>query len=81
MKHVVPLRAGQVIDGGNFAIACFSVRRPDTDGFGFSLESRARRRPRPDRPLAIGVPDGPVRKQLAEGRPEYGDGPGLWVGV
>ena len=41
----------------------------DTDSFGFSFESRARRHLRPDRLAALGVPDGPVRKELAEGKP------------
>jgi hypothetical protein len=33
------------------------------------FESRARRHLRPDRLAALGVPDGPVRKELAEGNP------------
>ncbi|WOH53230.1 ribonuclease Z [Bradyrhizobium sp. sBnM-33] len=67
--ELVPLTAGQVIDRGEFTIACFPVRHRDTDSFGFSFESRARRHLRPDRLAALGVPDGPVRKELAEGRP------------
>lgn len=67
--ELVPLTAGQVIDGGKFTIACFPVRHRDTDSFGFSFESRARRHLRTDRLAALGVPDGPVRKELAEGRP------------
>jgi len=67
--QLVPLRAGQVIDAGEYAIFCFSVRHRDTDSFGFSFESEARRHLRPDRLASLGVPDGPVRKELAEGRP------------
>jgi len=67
--ELVPLAAGQVIDEGEFTIACFPVRHRNTDSFGFSFESRARRHLRPDRLAALGVPDGPVRKELAEGRP------------
>jgi ribonuclease Z len=67
--QLVPLTAGRVIDGGEFAICCFPVRHRDTDSFGFSFESRARRHLRPDRLAALGVPDGPVRKELAEGKP------------
>jgi len=66
--QLVPLTAGRVIDGGEFAISCFPVRHRDTD-FGFSFESRARRHLRPDRLAVLGVPDGPVRKELAEGKP------------
>ncbi|MGY3611032.1 MULTISPECIES: ribonuclease Z [unclassified Bradyrhizobium] len=67
--QLVPLTAGQVIDAGEFAIDCFPVRHRDTDSFGFSFESPARRHLRPDRLISLGVPDGPVRKELAEGRP------------
>jgi ribonuclease Z len=63
------LAEGPVIDAGEFTIDCFSVRHRDTDSFGFSFESRARRHLRPDRLETLGVPDGPVRKTLAEGRP------------
>jgi ribonuclease Z len=67
--QLIPLTAGQVIDAGEFTIDCFPVRHRDTDSFGFSFESQARRHLRPDRLASLGVPDGPVRKELAEGRP------------
>jgi ribonuclease Z len=67
--ELVPLTEGQVLDAGEFTIGCFPVRHRDTDSFGFSFESQVRRHLRPDRLAALGVPDGPVRKELAEGRP------------
>jgi len=66
--QLVPLTS-QVFDAGEFTIGCFPVRHRDTDSFGFSFESRARRHLRPDRLAALDVPDGPLRKELAEGRP------------
>jgi ribonuclease Z len=60
---------GRVFDAGDFTIGCFPVRHRHTDSFGFSFESRPRRHLRPERLAALGVPDGPVRKELAEGRP------------
>jgi len=66
---LVPLTTGQVLDVGDFTIGCFPVRRRETDSFGFCFESRAPRHLRPDRLAALGVPDGPVRKDLAEGKP------------
>jgi ribonuclease Z len=65
---LVPLTEGRVLDAGEFTIGCFPVRHRDTDSFGFSFESRVRRHLRTDRLVALGVPDGPVRKQLAEGK-------------
>jgi ribonuclease Z len=67
--ELVPLSAGRVIDAGEFTVHCFRVRHRDTDSFGFSFESRARRHLQPDRLSALGVPDGPARKTLAGGRP------------
>jgi ribonuclease Z len=66
--QLVPLAAGQVIDAGEFTIDCFPVRHRDTDSFGFSFEGQARRHLRPERLASLGVPDGPVRRELAEGR-------------
>lgn len=62
----VPLTS-QVFDAGEFRISCFPVRHRDTDSFGFSFESQARRHLRPERLAELGVPDGPIRKELAEG--------------
>src|SRR4029077_10959679 len=67
--QLAPLTASQVIDAGEFTIDCFPVRHCDTDSFGFSFASRIRRHLRPDRLDGLGVPDGPVRKELAEGKP------------
>lgn len=64
-----PLIEGQVIDAGDFTIDCFPVRHRDTDSFGFVFQSPARRRLLPDRLSALGVPDGPMRGELAAGRP------------
>jgi len=54
---------------GEFAVDCFPVRHRDTDSFGFIFQSPARRHLRPDRLIALGVPDGPLRGELAAGRP------------
>ncbi|MBH5367077.1 ribonuclease Z [Bradyrhizobium glycinis] len=63
------LTEGLVIDAGEFTIDCFAVRHRDTDSFGFVFQSPARRHLRPDRLIALGVPDGPLRGELAAGRP------------
>jgi ribonuclease Z len=67
--ELMPLTEGQVLDAGEFTIDCFPVRHRDTDSFGFAFQSPVRRHLRPERLLALSVPDGPVRKELAEGRP------------
>jgi ribonuclease Z len=67
--ELVPLSEGQVFDAGEFIVDCFPVRHRDTDSFAFTFEARARRHLLPERLTALGVPDGPVRGELAEGRP------------
>jgi ribonuclease Z len=64
-----PLIEGQVIDAGDFTIDCFPVRHRDTDSFGFSFRSPARRHLERERLAELGVPDGPMRGELAAGRP------------
>src|ERR1700733_1041087 len=66
--ELAPLVEGQVIDAGEFTIGCFPVRHRETDSFGFSFESRARRHLREDRLEVLGVPDGPLRGELAQGK-------------
>jgi ribonuclease Z len=73
--ELLPLAEGRVIDAGEFTVDCFPVRHRDTDSFGFCFESQARRHLLPERLAALGIPDGPVRKGLAEGKPvTLGDG-------
>ncbi|MGJ5203750.1 MBL fold metallo-hydrolase [Bradyrhizobium sp. HKCCYLR20261] len=64
----VPLAHGEVLDTGEFAIDCFPVRHRDTDSFGFAFTRPPRRHLRSDRLTALAVPDGPIRKNLAEGQ-------------
>src|SRR6516162_1070202 len=66
--ELVPLAEGQVIDAQEFTIGCFPVRHRETDSFGFSFEGRARRHLRPNRLEVLGVPDGPMRRELAQGK-------------
>jgi ribonuclease Z len=66
--ELVPLAPGPVLECAGFAIGCFPVRHRDTDSFGFAFESHTRRHLRAERLSELGVPDGPVRKDLAEGR-------------
>jgi ribonuclease Z len=67
--QLVPLAEGRILDAGAFTVDCFRVRHRDTDSFAFSFESQHRRHLLPDRLSILGVPDGPVRKDLADGKP------------
>jgi ribonuclease Z len=62
------LREGRVLDAADFTIDCFPVRHRNTDSYAFAFRSPARRHLAPDRLDAFGVPDGPLRGELAAGR-------------
>jgi ribonuclease Z len=67
--ELVPLSEGPVMDVGEFKVDCFRVHHRDTDSFAFTLRSRSRRHLSIERLAALGVPDGPQRGELAEGKP------------
>src|SRR5882757_5017717 len=67
--QLVPLAEARILDAGEFTIDCFRVHHRDTESFAFSFESQVRRHLLPDRLSALGVPDGPMRKDLADGLP------------
>ena len=66
--QLVALAEGRILDAGEFTVDCFRVRHRDTESFAFSFESKLRRHLLPERLSLLGVPDGPVRKDLAEGK-------------
>lgn len=63
-----PLTPGRFFDADEFMIDCFQVRHRDTDSYGFALKTPPRRHLRADHLTSLGVPAGPIRKELVEGR-------------
>ena len=57
------------MDAGDFIVDCFPVRHRDTDSFAFTFHSRSRRHLLPERLATLGVPEGPERRVLADGKP------------
>jgi ribonuclease Z len=66
---LVPLSPGPVFDAGEFAVGCFRVRHRDSDSFAFTFAAHARRHLLPELLMELGVPNGPPRGALAQGRP------------
>jgi hypothetical protein len=56
---------------GEFTIGCFPVRHRDTDSFGFSFESQARRHLRPERLSACVYRKLKLGRSGDEVRPEW----------
>jgi ribonuclease Z len=67
--ELASLEPGRVLEAGEFTLDCFPVRHRDTDSFAYTFQGKSRRHLVPQCLLALGVPDGPERRHLAEGRP------------
>lgn len=62
------LQPGPVAEDGRVRVSCFPVRHGPTDSLGYLFEVPPRRHLQADRLDALGVPDGPLRRALAEGQ-------------
>jgi ribonuclease Z len=64
----ITLEPGPVLDGRGFRLSCFAVRHRGTQSLGFRFDELPRRHLRPEVLAALGVPEGPLRGQLAAGK-------------
>jgi ribonuclease Z len=64
----VALEPGPVLEGRGFRIGCFPVRHRGTQSLGFRFDELPRRHLRSEVLEALGVPEGPLRGQLAAGK-------------
>ncbi len=62
------IEAGPVIEEANFRISAFSVQHRGPDNFGYLFEEKGRRPFIPEKAEALGIPNGPLRRELVEGR-------------
>lgn len=65
---LIPVEAGIIIQEEGFAVRAFSVTHRGPDVFGYSFEESARRPFLPEKAEQLGVPAGPVRRQLVQGQ-------------
>lgn len=66
---MVELRPGPVLESDDFTVSAFPVRHRGPDCFGFVFEEPPRRPFLNDKATALGVPPGPERRTLVQGRP------------
>jgi ribonuclease Z len=59
---------GVLLEDELFRLRAFPVEHRRTEAFGFSFEEKARRPFLPERAEALGVPAGPIRRELVVGR-------------
>jgi ribonuclease Z len=67
--RVRAVEPGVVRSWPGWRLAAFAVQHRGTQSLGYRLEEEGRAPLLPDRLMALGVPDGPDRRELAEGRP------------
>jgi ribonuclease Z len=65
----IELQPGPIVSSGEFSVTCFPVRHRGTESLGYRFDTKPRGHVRADRLVALGVPAGPLRAQLAAGQP------------
>ncbi|MBX3012908.1 MAG: ribonuclease Z [Caldilineaceae bacterium] len=63
-----PMQAGLLFEDRHFTLSTFPVQHRGPDCFGFTFEEKSRRPFLADKATALGIPPGPERRELAEGR-------------
>lgn len=63
-----PVEPGVLLEDELFRLRAFAVEHRRTEAIGYSFEEKARRPFLPDRAEALGVPFGPIRRDLVNGR-------------
>lgn len=61
------MEPGPVFEDKSFTLTAFPVQHRGPDCFGFTFEEKTRRPFLPERAEALGIPPGPVRRQIAAG--------------
>lgn len=63
-----PIEPGLLIEEADFTVSAFSVSHRGPDNFGYLFEEKARRPFLVEKAEAFGIPNGPLRRELVEGR-------------
>lgn len=66
--ELIPVEPGIIIEEGHLQIRAFPVTHRGPDVFGYVFEEQARRPFLPAEAKALGVPAGPIRQRLVEGK-------------
>ncbi len=65
---LIPVEPGVIIEEEGLQVRAFPVTHRGPDVFGYAFEEASRRPFQPERARQLGVPAGPVRKELVEGK-------------
>jgi ribonuclease Z len=65
----IPVTNGVIIEENDLTITAFSVQHRGPDCYGFVFEEKGRRPFLPEKAEALGIPQGPWRRDLVDGKP------------
>lgn len=66
--NLIPITPGTFFEGDDFSISAFKVIHRASESLGYLFEEKARRPFLAEKADALGIPSGPVRRELVEGR-------------
>ena len=66
---LIPVTPGVIFEADDFTVTAFPVWHRGPDCYGYRFEEKSRRPFLPEKAEALGVPPGPWRRDLVEGRP------------
>ncbi len=66
--ELIPLEPGVLFEENGFTVSAFPVSHRGPDCFGFLFEEPSRRPFLPEKAAALGVPEGPIRRELVQGK-------------
>jgi ribonuclease Z len=66
--HLHEIETGMFLEGSDFSITAFPVWHRGPDCYGYLFEEKARRPFLPEKAEALGIPNGPCRKDLVNGQ-------------
>ncbi len=67
--NLVPITPGVFFEADDFTISAFKVHHRASESLGYSFDEKPRRPFLAEKADALGIPSGPVRRELVEGRP------------
>lgn len=65
----IPVTSGVIIEDGDLTITAFNVQHRGPDCLGFVFEEKGRRPFLPEKAESLGIPQGPWRRDLVDGKP------------
>jgi ribonuclease Z len=66
--ELIPIEPGTLLQTDDLLVEAFPVRHRGKGTFGFAFEQTARRPFLPEKAAALGVPEGPIRRDLVQGQ-------------